>query len=215
MSGLIVLVPYSGGQDFYGEPNTYLYDSDEDEIDENGQDGDEEEFDKNDEDGDENKIAYLPIYVATEDEDLALMAVAYNACVSCNYVAQPSTRETEEAWQWRNYPGTLESPGVELPFTEEAYIIPEPGDCFCCGSLDDYLVLSLDAMAEDLQESPGDFVLKSSPFFDSKSIQEEFNYWIEKYIVSLPKFLSKEEDKPEDLIICKNRIVALPAGWQG
>ena len=150
LDGLVVLVPYEGGQEFSGWD-----------------------------------VAYLPVYVATQDHDLALMAVAYEACMNYRYVAFPSSRETEEIWQERGYPGTLQEPGIDLPDAEEAYQIPEPGDCFCCGNLDTYEVLSLPNMIQRLQADLDDFMLQT--IIDSKDdpLWQELNQWIEKYLGDL------------------------------
>ncbi len=47
-NGLIILVPYDAGQEFYSSHT--------------------------------GEVAYLPVYVETKDENLALMAVANQAC---------------------------------------------------------------------------------------------------------------------------------------
>lgn len=148
--GLIVLIPYEGGQEFSGRD-----------------------------------IAYLPIYVATQDQNLALMAVAHEACGNYRYVAFPSSRETKKIWRKRGYSGTLQKPGIDLPDTEEAYQIPEPGDCFCCGDLDTYEVLSPAILLQRLQTDPDDFMLQT--IIDSKDdpLLQEFTQWIEKYLGDL------------------------------
>jgi hypothetical protein len=148
VDGLIVLVPYEWGQEFYGEDP-----------------------------------AYLPVHVATQDETLALMAVAYETCVNYRYVTFSSVWETEQSWQTRQYPGTLQEPGIELPAAVEAYEIPEPGDCFCCASLEEYEVLSPDEMIERLQSAPEDFILAEmihSNEYDN--LWQQFNQWAEQYL---------------------------------
>lgn len=100
-NGLIVLVPYSAGQDFYPEYEDYDESEDDEEIVEVSED---------------DNLAYLPVYVDTEDKDLALMAVA-NEASSGSYVACSSV--TEQEWEIKGYPGTLKNPGVDLPSTHE------------------------------------------------------------------------------------------------
>ncbi|NES20033.1 MAG: hypothetical protein F6K41_14155 [Symploca sp. SIO3E6] len=151
MNGLIILVPYNSGPHFYPE-----YDSDE-----------EYEYGSSLE-------AYLPVYVDTEDEDLALMAVA-NKSYKCEYVAYPSKDETAQEWEERGYPGTARAPGVDLPSTEEAYEIPEPGDCFCSAALSDYEVITPKEMLEKLKEDPQEFVM--SPLYDDEPLWQEFDDW--------------------------------------
>lgn len=175
MNGLIVLVPYTGGQDFYPEAE-YEFEESEGEDDEVESDEEEE------------LIAYLPVYVETEDEDLALMAVAYEAWANYKYVASPSTWHTAHEWEERGYPGTLEAPGVDLPSTEEAFEIPEPGDCFCCGSLSDYEVMTPKEMLEQLREDPQHFVMT---FLDEdESLWKQFDDWSIR-ILNYPLFTRK------------------------
>ena len=195
MNGLIVLVPYTGGQDFYTETdedeNYYEYENEvakqdeyEQEQGSNLSDNDdvitkeEDEYEKeNDNFDDSNEVieAYLPVYVETESEDLALMAVAYAACVKGRYVACPANWRAKQEWEERNYPGTLNSPGVELPHTEEAFEIPEPGDCFCCASLEDYEVYSLKDFREMLEMSKTGYLM--SVMEDDEDLWQQFDEW--------------------------------------
>jgi hypothetical protein len=165
MSGLIVLVPYTGGQDFYQE-----YEDDNQDYEEDDEDEEETELSSEDE-----LIAYLPVYVETEETNLALMAVAYEACVKYSYVGSPSSDITIQEWEDKDFPGSLEAPGIELPSTEEAFEIPEPGDCFCCGSLSDYEVITLKEMLEQLKADPARFI----PTFldDDESLWQQFDDW--------------------------------------
>jgi hypothetical protein len=162
MNGLIVLVPYSSGQEFYSD-----VDVEWGELPEEDDDIESDEV--------EELIAYLPVYVETEDEALGLMAVAYAACVNYRYVACPSNWQTDQEWQERGYPGTLEAPGVDLPNTEEAFEIPEPGDCFCCGSLSDYEVITPQQMVEQLKQNPQQFVMTFLD--DDESLWQQFDDW--------------------------------------
>lgn len=120
MKGLIVLVPYNAGQEFYPD---YGYDDDyydQDEVEEEGEEDEQEDnldesstaitededesdddYDEEESDNDSDKSynsseAYLPVYVETDDEDMALMAVAYAACVDYCYVAFPSDGRTAQ-----------------------------------------------------------------------------------------------------------------------
>lgn len=68
------------------------------------------------------------------------MAVANKACKSI-YVTFSSS-ETEQEWEKSKYLGTPRKPGLDLPSSYQAYEIPDPGDCFCCASLEDYEVLT-------------------------------------------------------------------------
>ncbi|MCC5610946.1 hypothetical protein LC612_30415 [Nostoc sp. CHAB 5834] len=68
-NGLIVLVPYDTGQEFYSSHP--------------------------------DEVAYLPVY---KDENLALMAVANQACKSI-YVTFSSSSETKQEWEKRKYLG--------------------------------------------------------------------------------------------------------------
>ncbi|NES20034.1 MAG: hypothetical protein F6K41_14160, partial [Symploca sp. SIO3E6] len=103
MNGLIILVPYSTGQEFYRDE----FDSDEDdefdsdEDDELDSDEDDEIDSDEDDEFDPDEDAYLPVYVETEDKDLALMAVAYQACVKYRYVTFSSSYETAGEWEER------------------------------------------------------------------------------------------------------------------
>ncbi len=155
-NGLIVLVPYSSGQEFYVE---YDYE------DENKEDDGVEE---------DNEImeAYLPVYVETEDKNLALMAVA---CSSCRYVAFSSSFETAQQWEALGYPGSLENPGIDLPHTYEAFEIPEPGDCFCCASMEDYEVIAPQEMLKRIQSSPDGYIL--SALEEDDDLWQQFNDW--------------------------------------
>ena len=143
MNGLVVLVPYDCGQEFYtvGESNE----------------------------------TYLPVYVETDDENLALMAVAYAACVHYCYVACPEVSRTAQEWEERSYPGTLKSPKVKLPRTQPAFTIPEPGDCFCCGSLEDYLVSSKEGFRNSLKISSVGYFMGMMK--DDEDLWQEFNDW--------------------------------------
>ncbi|MEP0870882.1 hypothetical protein NDA01_13825 [Trichocoleus desertorum AS-A10] len=151
MNGLVVLIPYTTGQDFYGEWD----------------------------DGCEATTSYLPIFIETLEKDSALMTAAYAACVDYRYVAFPSSNKTSQEWEIQGYSGTLEEPAVELPNSEEAFEILDPGDCFCCASLEDYLVISIEEMLEQVQNSPYDFI--SSQIFPSEEDRRrmwiEFNDW--------------------------------------
>ena len=87
------------------------------------------------------------------------MAVAYAACVDYCYVAFPSTWQTAQEWEEIEYSGTPKSPVVERDSTEAAFTIPEPGDCFCCGSLKDYTVYSLEEFRKSLKISEDGYIL--------------------------------------------------------
>ncbi|NES24919.1 MAG: hypothetical protein F6K41_39925, partial [Symploca sp. SIO3E6] len=115
------------------------------------------------------------VYVETEDKDLALMAVAYQACVKYRYVTFSSSYETAGEWEERGYPGTLEAPGIDLPSTEEAFTIPEPGDCFCSAALSDYEVITPEKMLEKLERYPQEFVL--TLLNDDESLWQQFDDW--------------------------------------
>ncbi|BAT56672.1 hypothetical protein NOS3756_56840 (plasmid) [Nostoc sp. NIES-3756] len=174
-NGLIVLVPYSAGQDFYADSDDeyeYEYESDDENVDE------EEDDDFSEADAEDN-LAYLPVYVETEDEDLALMAVAYAAC-QCKYVTFSSSLTTAEEWKDRGYAGTVENPGVDLPPSFEAFEIPEPGDGFCCASLDDYEVITPVQMVERLEFSKDDYILVYLAKDDS--LWQPFNDWCVKFL---------------------------------
>ncbi|WP_414544803.1 hypothetical protein [Nostoc sp. CCY0012] len=150
--GLIVLVPYDAGQEFY---SSYR---------------DEE--------------VYLPVYVATNDKDLALMAVAHLACQSV-YVTFSSSDETQKEWKKRKYPGTARKPKLDLPRTYKAYEIPEPGDCFCCAGMKDFEVMAPEQFLKRLQTSPNDFVLSLLKDEDEdereNDIWQEFDNWCVKF----------------------------------
>lgn len=191
MSGLIVLVPYSSGQEFYPEIDEYEWNDeaveeneDEEEqgysIAESGSEMIEQDEYKQEEDlsnlDQVSDEACLPVYVQTEDEDLALMAVAHAACAKYRYVAFPADWRAEQEWQERNYPGTLKFPGVKLPPTEEAFEIPEPGDCFCCASLEDYEIYSLENFRELLEISQTGYLM-SSIMEDDKELWQQFDDW--------------------------------------
>ncbi|YAF99225.1 MAG: hypothetical protein AB3A66_27530 (plasmid) [Nodularia sp. CChRGM 3473] len=146
-NGLIVLVPYAAGQEFY---SSYT---------------DEE--------------AYLPVYVETKDEDLALMAVANIACQSI-YVTFSSSSETEQEWENQKYPGTARQPGIDLPCTYQAYEIPDPGDCFCCASMEDFEVITPEEFLTRIQSSPDDYILS---FLENEDdIWHEFDNWCIKFL---------------------------------
>lgn len=51
-----------------------------------------------------SEVAYLPVYVETKNESLALMAVASQACKSI-YVTFSSLSETKQEWEKRKYLG--------------------------------------------------------------------------------------------------------------
>ena len=174
MSGLIVLIPYTAGQEFYSDKNEYEDEAaEENESEEEQEESNEEEDDL---DSSEQDIeAYLPVYVQTENEDVALMAVAYAACVGYKYVACPEGWRSQQEWEERCYPGTLNSPGVELPPTEEAFEIPEPGDCFCCASLEDYEVYSLANFQEHLEISKIGYLMPGID--DDERLWQQFNDW--------------------------------------
>lgn len=191
MKGLIVLVPYNGGQEFYPE---YGYDDDyydgdqvdeedeqEDGLDESSKassedrDDEDEDEDDNSNESYESSEAYLPVYVETDDEDLALMAIAYAACVEHLYVAFPADSRAAYEWKERGYPGTLKSPGVELPSTEAKFTIPEPGDCFCCGDMNDYEVYTLESFRQYLEIDKRGFIM--NVLEDNEDLWKEFNDW--------------------------------------
>lgn len=164
-NGLIVLVPYSSGQEFYFE---YGY---EEEMEEENEENDGAEAD------DEIMEAYLPVYVETEDKNLALMAVA---CEVGKYVAFSSSFETAQQWEANGYPGTVENPGIDLPRTCEAFEIPEPGDCFCCASMEDYEVIAPPEMLKRIQGSPDGYIL--SALEDDDDLWQQFNDWCIKVL---------------------------------
>lgn len=156
LKGLIVLLPYSPGQEFHVRNlDDKLY--------------------KNKLENKKDNSAFLPVYVDTQNEQLALIAVAYEACVNNLYVACPSSEETREQWKDLGYPGTLQNPGVDLPTTEEAFEIPEAGDGFCCASLENYRVVTTVEMLKLVQSSPNDFI----PEFleENDNLWEQFNDW--------------------------------------
>lgn len=103
------------------------------------------------------------------------MAVACAACVDYRYVAFPSSGRTTQEWEDRGYSGTLKSPGVELPSTEVAFTIPEPGDCFCCGDMSDYEVYTLESFREYLEINKRGFIM--DVLEDDENLWEEFNDW--------------------------------------
>lgn len=128
-------------------------------------------------------VVYLPVYVATQDNDLALAAVAYEACVNYRYVTFSLADDTEEVWYHWNFPGTLREPGIELPNTEEAYQIPKLGERFCCASLERFKVLQPEAMVQRLRAAPEDFMLQTMINSEDKNdpLRQAFEQWIEKY----------------------------------
>lgn len=156
LKGLIVLVPYSPGKKFNAK-NVY-----------------NKLFTKQ-LDNKKDSFAFLPIYVDTKNKRLALMSVAYEACINYRYVACPSSEDTAEEWVYLGYPGTLNNPGVDLPTTEEAFEIPESGKSFCCASLQDYRVIDKSEMLKLVQSSPNDFI----PEFleENDNLWEQFNDW--------------------------------------
>jgi hypothetical protein len=173
-NGLIVLIPYSTGQDFY--PEYEYYNESQDDEEEN------EEIAEVDED---DNLAYLPVFVETKDKDLALMAVAKEVSIG-SYVACPSV--TEQEWENEGYPGTLKNPGVDLPSTYEAFEIPEPGDCFCCAGMSDYEVITPKEMVKRLKVSKQGYLL--SYIEDDDDLWEQFNNWcveVLNYSIFLPK----------------------------
>ncbi|MEH1796910.1 hypothetical protein [Nostoc sp.] len=47
-----------------------------------------------------------------------------------------------------------------MPSSYQAYKIPDPGDCFCCASLEDYEVLTtVEEFLKRIQSSPDDYVI--------------------------------------------------------
>ncbi len=183
--GLVVLVPYKAGQEFYSDyEDDYEYGNEDDEENEefletnkdDENDEDDEKFLEADED---ENLAYLPVYVETEDEDLALMSVAYEAC-QCRYVTFSSSDKTAQEWEDRGYPGTVENPGVDLPPSYEAFEIPEPGDCFCCASMEDYEVVTPEEMIKRLKISKADYILVYLE--DDDDLWEQFNNWCVKFL---------------------------------
>ncbi|MFS0518897.1 hypothetical protein ACEYW6_29965 [Nostoc sp. UIC 10607] len=146
-NGLIILVPYDAGQEFYSSHT--------------------------------DEVAYLPVYVETKDENLALMAVANKACQSI-YVTFSSSSETKQEWKKRKYPGTARKPGLDLPSSYQAYEIPDPGDCFCCASLEDYEVLTVEEFLKRIQSSPDDYVI--SFLEDNDDLWHEFDHWCVKFL---------------------------------
>lgn len=86
------------------------------------------------------------------------MAVANQACKSI-YVTFSSLSETKQEWEKRKYLGTQRKPGLDLPSFYQAYEIPDPRDCFCCASLEDYEVLTVEEFLKRIQSSPNDYVL--------------------------------------------------------
>lgn len=182
-NGLIVLIPYKTGQEFYSE---YDYENGDDEENEDFLETNEDDEDFLEADEDEN-LAYLPVYVETEDQDLALMAVAYEAC-QCRYVTFSSSIATAQEWEDRGYPGIVEKPGVDLPVSDEAFEIPEPGDCFCCASMEDYEVITPEEMIKRLKISKANYILVYLE--DDDDLWESFNDWCVKFLnysIFLPK----------------------------
>lgn len=167
--GLIVLVPYTAGQDFYEDPEGY------EDFDSDFEDEDNEDYDDLDQ---ERTIAYLPVFVETEAEDLALMAVAQIAS-QCQYVTFSAIPQTAEVWEQRDYPGTPEEPGIDLPLTDPAFEIPDPGDCFCCASLEDYEVTTPEMLLKQIQDYPHDFICADvvPPEDLRREMWIEFNEW--------------------------------------
>lgn len=194
--GLVVLVPYKSGQDFYEdfyEYEYYDYDYGNEDNEENEEFLETNKDDENDEDDEkfleayEDEIAYLPVYVETEDEDLALMSVAYDAC-QYGYVTFPSSGVTAQEWEDRGYPGTVKNPLLDLPPSYEAFEIPDPGDCFCCASMGDYEVITPEEMIKRLKISKADYI----PVYleDDDHLWEQFNNWCVKFLnysIFLPK----------------------------
>ncbi|MEQ9238033.1 hypothetical protein [Coleofasciculus sp. E2-BRE-01] len=74
----------------------------------------------------------------------------------------------------------------ELP--EEAFEIPEPGDCFCCGSLSDYEVITPQQMVEQLKQNPQQFVMTFLD--DDESLWQQFDDWSVR-ILNYPLFTKK------------------------
>lgn len=189
MSGLIVLIPYTAGQEFYSDEYEYADEAAE----ENEYEEEQEEYNEEEDDLDSSEQdidTYLPVYVQTENEDIALMAVAYAACIECRYVACPEDWRSQQEWKERGYPGTLNSPGVKLPPTEEAFEIPEPGDCFCCASIEDYEVYSLANFKQHLEISKIGYLMPGLD--DDETLWQQFNDWCVRVLNY--QLLSKKQD---------------------
>lgn len=69
---------------------------------------------------------------------------------------------------------------MDLPPSHEAFEIPEPGDCFCCASLEDYEVLAPVEMVERLKVSKKDYILIY--LGNDDSLWQEFNNWCVEFL---------------------------------
>ena len=83
--------------------------------------------------------------------------------------------ETAQEWEEIEYSGTPKSPVVERDSTEAALTIPEPGDCFCCGSLKDYTVYSLEEFRKSLKISEDGYILWALE--KDEDLWDHFNNW--------------------------------------
>lgn len=164
-NGLVVLIPYTCGRDFYKLPDWY----------------DEEDKDCNFTDEyplaarHEDELAYLPIYVETTDNNIAFMA-AYQACLE--YIEHLPLAKIRKEWKERGYSGTPTKPKVKLPATHVPYRIYMFKQCTCCASMKDWKIITPEKMIESLKKEDTHYILPCDTFYGF--YHEQLNTWSEK-----------------------------------
>jgi hypothetical protein len=160
-NGLILLIPYCAGKDFYELPDWY----------------DEENEDYNFKDEyplegrHQDNYAYLPVYVETKDKDLAMMA-GYQACIQ--YIENPPLKKLKKEWKERSYSGTPNKPLVEIP----AIQVPYESDFkkqLCCASMKDWKIETPEEMIKNLNAGDVYYILCCEALYDD--FYEQLNDW--------------------------------------
>ena len=68
-----------------------------------------------------------------------------------------------------------------IPLVEEAFDIPDHGDCFCYADEDDYEVLTIDQMIERLESSTGEYILRElDDMGDGDNMWKQFQDWCKR-----------------------------------
>ncbi|RUT05058.1 hypothetical protein DSM106972_038790 [Dulcicalothrix desertica PCC 7102] len=108
------------------------------------------------------QFAYLPVFVDTDRTIIALRAVSNE-----------------------NISGSK-------PLVEEAFEIPDPGDCFCYANQDEYDVLTIEQMIDSLESNTSQYIL---PVFDdmgdSDDMWKQFKDWCKRRLNYKLKYKKK------------------------
>jgi hypothetical protein len=164
VNGLILLIPYCGGKNFYELPDWY------DEEDEDYNFKDEYPLEGRHKDN----YANLPVYIETTDQDLAMMA-GYQACIQ--YIENPPLAKLKKEWKERGYSGTPDKPKVEIP------VIKVPYDSYfkkylCCSSMKDWKIYTPEEMIQNLRENDTYYILCCDACYDD--LYEQLKDWVFK-----------------------------------